>query len=399
MSNQQYNSDASRSTSDVEANDMARNGKDPVLVVVNLGGGNDFMNTIIPFTNPIYRDIRPVVAIPDEDTLPLNDTLGFHPSAGPLKELYDRGDVAIVQGTGYPDSDRSHFRAQDIWQTCEPVKVGTEGWLGRAVRDLDPGEENVLTAVNVGRGLPRALAMPGVAVTSVGDLDSYGMLSGIIEQEQRYEALQVFKNIYAPAIGTGPVTDYLARTGLDVLKGADTLKQVPAKYKSNVEYADNVIAKRLRDVARIHLADLGTRIFHTAYGGWDTHATELKDHARLLGELSGAIMDFLQDLKDHGAAQEVVMLLFTEFGRRMKDNGSGTDHGSGGGMFIIGERVDGGLYSEYPSLDPSRWEKDEDLGFTIDYRGVYSSVLEQWLGLPPSDIVGGSFEQIPVFSG
>jgi len=378
---------------------MARNGKDPVIVVVQLSGGNDFLNTVIPFTNPIYRDVRPVIGIPDEDILPLNDTLGWHPSAAPLKELYDSGNVAVVQGTGYPDSNRSHFRALDIWQTCEPVKVGTEGWLGKAVRELDPGSENVLTAVNIGRGLPRALAVPGVAVTSLADLDNYGMMTGITEQQQRDEALRVFKDMYAPSVGTGPVTDYLARTGLDVLKGADTLKQAPAMYKSTVEYGSNLIARSLRDIARVHLAGLGTRVFYTTYGGWDTHATEIKDHARLLSELSGAIMDFFQDLKDHDAGQEVVMMLFTEFGRRMKDNGSGTDHGSGGGSFIIGERVDGGLYSEYPSLEQSTWEKGEDLGYTIDFRGVYASLLEQWMGLPPNDIVGGSFEQIDVFRG
>jgi len=377
---------------------MAGNGKEPVLVVVQLSGGNDFMNTIIPYTNPIYRDVRPVIGIPDEDILPLNDSLGWHPSTAPLKELYDRGDVAIVQGTGYPDSNRSHFRALDIWQTCEPEKVGTEGWLGRAVRELDPNAENVLTAVNIGRGMPRALAMPGVAVTSLADLDNYGMMSGISEQAQRDEAIRVFKSMYAPAVGTGPVSDYLARTGLDVLKGADTLKKAPAMYTSTVEYANNLIGKSLRDIARVHLADLGTRVFYTTYGGWDTHATELKDHTRLLTELSRAIMDFFQDLRDHGRSKEVVMLLFTEFGRRMKDNGSGTDHGSGGGSFIIGESIAGGLYSEYPSLEQSTWEKGEDLGYTIDFRSVYSSLLDQWMGLRPNDIVGGSFEQIKVLS-
>jgi len=377
---------------------MAGNGKEPVLVVVQLSGGNDFMNTVIPYTNPIYRDVRPIIGIPDEDILPLNDTLGWHPSTAPLKELFDQGDVAVIQGTGYPDSNRSHFRALDIWQTCEPEKVGTEGWLGRAVRELDPNKENVLTAVNIGRGMPRALAMPGVGVTSLANLDTYGMMSGINEQAQRDEALRIFKEMYAPAIGSGPVSDYLARTGLDVLKGADTLKKAPAMYQSNVEYANNLVAQSLRDIARIHLADLGTRVFYTTYGGWDTHATELKDHARLLSELSGAIYDFFQDLRNHGRSKEVVMLLFTEFGRRMKDNGSGTDHGSGGGSFIIGESVTGGLYSEYPSLEQSTWEKGEDLGYTIDFRGVYASLLEQWMGLPSTDIVGGTFEQVKVLS-
>jgi uncharacterized protein (DUF1501 family) len=148
----------------------------------------------------------------------------------------------------------------------------------------------------------------------------------------------------------------------------------------------------------VHLAGLGTRIFYTSHGGYDTHAHEVPAHEKLLCELSGAVMDFFQDLRAHDASQEVVMLVFTEFGRRMKDNGSGTDHGSGGGAYIIGDRVKGGLYAEYPPLDPSQWENGEDLKHTIDFRGVYGTLLEQWLGIESASIVGGTYEQVPVFS-
>ena len=141
---------------------MPENGKQPVLVVVQLTGGNDFMNTIIPYTNPIYYDNRTKVVIPQEQVLPIDETLAFNPNAAPLKDMYDRGKVAVVQGIGYPNSSRSHFRALDIWHTCEPDTVGTEGWLGRAIRELDPHKENVLTGLNIGRGLPRAMAAPSV---------------------------------------------------------------------------------------------------------------------------------------------------------------------------------------------------------------------------------------------
>ena len=376
---------------------MTINGKPPVLVVVQLTGGNDFMNTIIPYTNEHYYDARPTVVIEKDTVLPLNDELAFNPNAAPLKEMFDDGNVAIVQGIGYENSSRSHFRAMDIWHTCEPVKVGTEGWLGRAIRDMDPDKENVLTAVNIGRGLPRALVAPGVPVTSVGDLDNVGLMTSIEERDRRDKALEMFKKMYAPAVGTGPVMEYLAQTGSDVHIGADILKQAPASYTSEVEYADNPIAKSLKDVARTHIADLGTRIFYTSHGGYDHHANELKTHPQLMTELSGAISDFFQDLRDHDASEEVVMLVFTEFGRRMRDNGSGTDHGSGGGAFIIGDRVKGGLYSDYPSLEPSRWLNGEDLEWTIDYRGIYSTILDQWLGLDPTPIVDGQFEQITPF--
>ena len=169
-------------------------------------------------------------------------------------------------------------------------------------------------------------------------------------------------------------------------------------YSSEVEYADNPIAKSLKDVARIHLAGFGTRIFYTQHGGYDHHANELKTHPQLMQELSGAIVDFFQDLRDHDAAEEVSMLVFTEFGRRMRDNGSGTDHGSGGGAFIIGERVNGGLYAEYPSVNPSDWLYGEDLDWKIDFRGIYSTMLEQWMGLDPVPIVDGQFEQINPFN-
>ena len=378
---------------------MAGNGKAPVLVVVQLTGGNDFMNTLIPYTNSVYYDSRPTVHIPEDQVLPIDDTLAFHPNMGPMKELYDQGNVAIVQGIGYPDASRSHFRGMDIMHTCVPEKVVNEGWLGNTIKELDPDNENVLTAVNFGIGLPRALVAPGVPVSSVSDLDHYGILTGIDEEQQRAEALDVFKSMYGPAIGAGPVMDYLAQTGMDVLKGADRLKEAPATYESDVEYGSDSIARSLRDVARVHLADLGTRIFYTSHGGYDVHANENPTQPRLLGELSGAILDFFHDLRDHDAGEEVAMLVFTEFGRRIKDNGSGTDHGSGGGAFIIGERVAGGLYAEYPPLAPDQWRNGEDMRHTIDFRGIYGTMLEQWLGVEPGPIVGGAFEQIMPFEG
>ena len=379
---------------------MAGNGSgdQPVLVVVQLEGGNDFMNTIVPYTSPIYYDNRPNVNVPQEQVLPINDILGFHPSLGPLKELYDQGQVAVVQGIGYPNPNRSHFRSMDIWHTCNPDKIVAEGWLGKAIGAIDPHKENVVTGINFGRGLPRALACPGVLACSVGNLDAYGIMSSIVEEERRNDALKNFKDMYGPAIGTGPVMDYLAETSVGVLEGADILKNVPDMYTSSVEYADNTIARGLRDVARVHVADLGTRVFYAHQGGYDTHAQENAHQPKLLSELSAAIMDFFQDLRDHNASENVAMLVFTEFGRRVAENGSGTDHGAGGGAFIIGERVNGGLHAEYPSLEPGRLSNDEDLEHTIDFRGVYATLLEQWMGVEAAPIVGGNFEQLRVFS-
>ncbi len=370
------------------------NGKDPVLVVIQLTGGLDFMNTLIPYTEGIYYDSRPTVGIAREIMLPINDTLAFHPSAERLKDLYEAGNVAIIQGIGYENSSRSHFRGMDIWHTCEPVKIATEGWIARLIREIDPQSRDPLTCVNFGRGLPRALAGPGVTATSVGDLDNYGLLTSVEIKEERDSDLDLFKRMYTPAIGAGLVMDYLAQTGRDVLKGADRLKEVPGKYTTSVEWGSNPIAKSLRDVARVHTAGLGTRIFYTQHAGYDYHSHEPLNHGRLLAELSGAISDFLQDLRDHDAADEVTILAFTEFGRRIVDNGSGTDHGSGGGAYIIGSQVNGGLYAEYPSILRKNWLNDEDLRPTIDFRGIYGTVIEQWMGVDPVPIVGGQYEQV-----
>ena len=371
---------------------MTKERKDPVLVVLQLTGGNDYFNTVIPYNDANYYDSRPSVSHPQEEILRLDDEIGLHPSMGPMKELYDRGMLSIVHGVGYADSPRSHFRSMDIWHTCEPDKVGTEGWLGRTTRELDPEGENPITAVNIGQGLPRALVTPGVSVASVADLSTYGLLTNIERQEQRDKMLGRFANMYGPAVGTGAVMEYLGQTGLDALKGADMLKVAPSQYSSEVEYADSPVAKSLRDVATIHTADLGTRIFYTQYGGFDTHAAQADAHADLWTNASNAITDFWDDLRAHDADDNVLMVLFSEFGRRVRDNGSGTDHGAAGVSFVIGPGVQGGMFSEYPDTSPESLDQG-DLVPNQDFRGVYSTVLEDWFNLDPTPIVNGQFEQ------
>ena len=374
---------------------MTSTKKDPVLVVLQLSGGNDGLNTIIPYTNPLYNDNRPAVRVPDDQVLQINDEIGFNPAMAPMKRLYDDGKLAIIQGIGYPTPSRSHFRSMDIWHTCEPEKVGDEGWLGRMIAELDPTKENVLTGVNFGRGLSRAMVAPGVPVASVGNLESYGVLTGIEIEEQRTKALDVFSRVYSPMIGQGPVLDYFAHTGLDALKGADILSTAPESYSSTVEYGSDSVAQYMRNIAQVHLANLGTRIMYTTapYNSFDTHAGELANHTKLWSETSNAVADFYDDLKEHNASDNVVLLVFTEFGRRVHDNGSGTDHGAGGCAFVIGDAVKGGLYGEYPSLEENKLVEG-DLAFNNDFRGLYSTLLEKWMGLDAKPIVNGSFEQM-----
>jgi uncharacterized protein (DUF1501 family) len=371
---------------------MNPDSENPVVVVVQLTGGNDYLNSVIPFTDSNYYENRLSFSVPQEDVLKLNSQLGLHPTMAPMKEIYERGNLAIINGVGYENSPRSHFRSMDIWHTCEPDKIGTEGWLGRAIRDLDPKSDNPISGVNIGQALPRALTVPGVPVASVSDLNTYGLLTNIKGEDRRTNVLERFSNMYGQAIGSGPVNDYLARTGLDALKGADILKQALDGYSSTVEYASSSISKSLRDVAMIHTANLGTRVFYTQLGSFDTHAAQPPVFDKLWTELSRAITDFWEDLKNHEADMDVVMFLFSEFGRRVKDNGSGTDHGAAGACFALGPLVKGGIYGEYPSTDASELEQG-DLVPNQDFRGVYSTIIEDWLGLDAVPIVDGHFEK------
>ena len=371
---------------------MNPDNENPVVVVVQLTGGNDYLNSVIPYTDSNYYENRLSFSVPQADVIKLDTQLGFHPTMAPMREIYDRGDLAIINGVGYENSPRSHFRSMDIWHTCEPDKIGTEGWLGRAIRDLDPKGDNPITGVNIGQALPRALTVPGVPVASVSDLNTYGLLTNIENEDRRTKVLERFSNMYGQAIGSGPVNDYLARTGLDALRGADILKEALDGYSSTVEYGSSPISKSLRDVAMIHTANLGTRVFYTQLGSFDTHASQPPVFDKLWTELSRAITDFWEDLKNHNADKEVVMFLFSEFGRRVKDNGSGTDHGAAGACFAIGPSVKGGIYGEYPSTDASDLEQG-DLVPNQDFRGVYSTIAEDWLGLDALPIVDGHFER------
>ena len=375
---------------------MVSTKKDPVLAVLSLSGGNDFMNTVIPYTNPLYRDYRPTLAVPEDQVIPITGELGFHPAMAPLKKYWDEGKLAIILGIGYPHPSLSHFRSMDIWATCEPDELGLVGWLGSVIQDIDPKAENVLTGVNFGRGLPRSLAKEGVPVASVGDLSSYGLFTDLEHEDQRAQALDVFGRMYSPAIGQGPVSDYIRRTGVEALHGADILATAPQKYNSTVEYANSAIGGYLKDMVQVHNAGFGTRVLFTTapYNIFDTHANQLVGHSNLLFDVASNVDCFFADLREQQISDNVMLFFYSEFGRRAMDNGSGTDHGSGGVAFAIGEHVKGGIYGEYPSLELGQLEEGGNLLHNVDFRSAYSTILERWMGLEASPIVGGNFEQL-----
>ena len=372
---------------------MTATKKEPVLVVLQLTGGNDYMNTVIPHADPLYRDNRPVVGVADDRIVKLNDRIGLHPEVAPLQRFWDSGDLAIVHGVGYANSPRSHFRSMDIWHTCEPDKLGTEGWLGRATRDIDPNKDNVVTAVSFGPSLPRALALPGVPVACVDDLDNFGMLTSIQEDAQRSKIIDRFTRLYSPTIGSGFVMDYLGQTGLDSLKAADILNVAPGRYSSSVEYPDTPIARKLKGISQVHQANLGARVLYCDHGSFDSHSNQVGMHDGLWRDVSAAVGSFFDDLRENDASDNVILMMFSEFGRRVHDNGSGTDHGAAGVVFMMGDRIKGGEYGEYPSSRPEHLEQG-DLVPNTDFRGVYSAILEDWMGLDANPIVGGVFEKV-----
>ena len=386
---------------------MASAKKPPTLVVLQLTGGNDPLNTVVPYSNPVYYDQRPKVSVKPDEVLTIDGQYGFHPSLAPIKSFWDRGKMAIVAGTGYEDPSYSHFRSMDIWYTAEPKAVATDGWLGKLVRDLDPKAENVLTAVSFGRGLPRALSLAGVPVASVAQLDTYGLLTSLSSPAERESALEVFSCMYddgyndmgrpapkplLPIDQIGPVIKYMGQTGLDAQKGADILRTSLDSYSSTVEYPNTSIGSALKGIAQVKLANLGTRVFYCQHDSFDNHAAQLMVHGKLWKQVSDAVDAFFRDLREHDADDDVIMLLWSEFGRRVKDNGSGTDHGAGGMSFLLGEPVKGGFYGEFPSLS----ESDLALGnlqYNNDFRSTYTGILEDWFKVDAKPIVNGSFEK------
>jgi len=241
----------------------------------------------------------------------------------------------------------------------------------------------------------RAMAVPGVPVACVaGPLEQYGFLPKIRDQAQRLKVLETFSHMYQPIEGSG-VMEYLGTTGLDGLKSADILKVAPGLYKSDVKYPNTTIAQKLRGIAQVHLANLGTRVFYCDHGSFDSHAGQTPLHAGLWTAVTEGLDAFMTDLRAHNAADNVIVLMFSEFGRRVRDNGSGTDHGAAGATFVLGDKVKGGHYGEYPSLDANKLVQG-DLNPNMDFRSIYSTILDKWMHVDPAPIVNGTYEK-PAF--
>ena len=368
------------------------------LVVIQLSGGNDYLNTIVPYETGLYYDYRPNMGLKDDSIIPIDNKIAFNSNIDFFKKTFDDQKLAVMMGIGYPEPNRSHFRSMDIWHTAKPFESSSIGWLGRTVKNIDPKGLNPITAVNFGKGLPRALACPGVSVASVGALESYGLFTGVSGAKNREILLDTVDRIYQPMNRDGVPSLRLLETGRGALDGADLLSEAPNNYSSDVEYPeDNPIAQSLKGIAQVASAKLGTRIFYAQHGSFDTHTDELKNHSLLLKQLSVAIDCFQRDLIKQKLDDETVIWIFSEFGRRISDNGTGTDHGSGGVAFLLGNCVKGGLYGEYPNLEPSA-QLEGDIHYNMDFRTLYSTILEDVLDVDSESILDEKFTNLNVLN-
>ena len=395
-------------------------GKDgPILVLIQLAGGNDGLNAVVPYTNDFYYKARPTIAIPAAQILKLNDTLGLNPAIAGFKNLFDAGHLSVVNGVGYPNPNRSHFRATEIWQTAsDEDKYLADGWLGRyfdnACQGCDP-----TVAINIGPRLPQAFSSHTPTGISLENPDSYRFMGSGKDDDETL----AYRSMYTPnpdenvfdssansgasvSMVSGTVTlqncqsalDFLERTSRDAQVSSDKIRAIAAKTTSAAPYPATALANNLKLVARFIAGGLPTRIFYVSQGGYDTHTGQRGAQDNRLRELSDAVKAFTDDLTSIGAFDRVMIMTFSEFGRRVAENGSqGTDHGAAAPMFLIGSKMKAGLLGAEPSLAPADL-KDGDIQFNTDFRSVYASILQDWLKTNSVPILGKQFQTLPIIS-
>ena len=365
-----------------------------ILVLVQLAGGNDGLNTVIPFGDPEYAKARPGIGVPQQSVLKIDDYVGFHPQMVGLKELYDDGRLAVVQGVGYPNPDRSHFRSTDVWHSARPDVVDTEtGWIGRALDLTAEDHAGRLPALALGSDrLPLCLVGTRVSVPTVRSLSDYQLRSGAGSESDRDSRHRVLRALVDQPGEPGTEIEFLRETARTALETSTRLQQVVATYKPAAEYPSNGLAAKLKTVAQLIAGEVGARIFFVSLGGFDTHSAQSGAHQGLLAELSSAVKAFYQDLEGQKLSDRVLLATYSEFGRRVKENGSlGTDHGAASQMFVVTPTGKGGLHGEHPSLTDLH---QGDLKFHTDFRSVYATILNRWLDVPGDAVLGGRFPEL-----
>jgi uncharacterized protein (DUF1501 family) len=364
------------------------------LVVLQLSGGHDGLNAVVPYGDGLYYQLRPQIAVPADQVIALDQRVGFHPNLKSLKQLYDHGQLAILQGVGYPNPNRSHFRSMEIWQTARPDGAPPDhGWLGAFMAEVYRAGDSPFQCVNFGTSIPAALVTAYAPVAAMQDTANFQFLAPARMPYVKDPLLKTFGQLYTQPARKTPALELVANNWSTVDQGVHVLGGLGQKYQAQAQYPGNPFAKTVQQVAQMIVSDVGTRVFYVQLGGFDTHSNERPVHGNLMTQLADTLAAFQADLEHHGRAQQVLLMAFSEFGRRVAENGSqGTDHGAAGPMFVLGAGVKGGLYGEYPDLG----KLDQgDLRFATDFRSVYATVIEDWLGAPSQDVLGGTFERLP----
>lgn len=389
-------------------------GKDStILIVLQLAGGNDGINTLVPYADDAYYKARPRIALPASGILKINDYAGLHPKLTGLRDLYGEGHLGLVQGVGYPNPNRSHFRSTEIWQTASDAERNeSRGWIGRYFDSCCKGADPTV-GVAVGSQTPQSFTSTepkGVAFTNPEQFRYMNEAANDPKAADRFvrkmnspeeDFSQTGSLNDGGSIGmiagktdpAGDTMDFLRRTALGAEVSSDKILEITRRTKSSVDYPASQLGNSLNLVSRLIAGGLPTRVYYVSLGGFDTHANQLPSHERLMTDLNAALSSFVKDLKSQGNFERVLLLSFSEFGRRVQENGSGgTDHGAAAPLFILGGGVKPGLYGTYPSLTDLH---DGDLKFSTDFRSVYATALEKWLGAPSEMVLGRKFPLLP----
>ncbi len=396
-------------------------GKDAtILVVLQMAGGNDGINTVVPYSNDYYHQARPRIGLPADKIIRLNDEVGFHGAMTGFKDLYDAGNLAVVQGVGYPNPNRSHFRSTEIWQTAsDSDKIEKYGWLGRYFDNACAGADPTV-GVTIGNQLPEAFFAKTPKGIVFNNPQNYRFMSNGGATEESYKKLNELEmsgptpdggpsmttdensggTISSLAAGMpmqgGSAVDFITRTALDAQMSSDEVRNIAARVQNQAVYPPSQLGNSLKLVAKLIGGGLPTRIYYVSQGGYDTHTNQLGTQQRLLQDLAESTKSFVDDLKAQGNLPRVLVMTFSEFGRRVSDNANGgTDHGAAAPMFIVGNKVKAGLLGRYPSLAPQDLFEG-DIKYNVDFRNVYAAVLENWLKTKSAPILGRQFEPLPV---
>lgn len=364
-----------------------------VLVLIQLTGGNDGLNTVVPWSSAVYHNKRPSLRIKEDEVLKLDDRVGFHPGLPQLKRFADDGKLAVIQGVGYPNPIRSHFRSLDIWHTGRSAgRLSGEGWISRSCDAAYPENLNSERVVHVGVRLPYALRSATRPPVTLSGHDRYRLFGRASTKSALHELSQVSS---AAGGRRSEILSRIKRVMRDAERSSERIRGALAGYEPSVEYPQGTFARSLGMVAATIDADLGSRVLSVELDGFDTHGQQRRTHDPLLANLDGSLGAFYRDLEQKGLLDGVVIMVFSEFGRRVKENASaGTDHGTAGPMFLLGGGVRGGLHGQEPKLT----ELDQyDIGFTTDFRSVYSAVIERCFNVAPETVLGATYPKLDLF--